>query len=160
MACARSDPGCGDVGRTLLQIQRGRMELRPKARIKHADDARRRQYLDRLPQIDWLRCGRTPAASTAAAGRPRRARSRRDPGTSPRPRDPRHRPMKTRLPPAASTRSACSTPSISAAVARPSRPLIRDQRTAKSSASSRRHSKHGRCPAASAVASSRKNSSV
>ncbi len=53
-----------------------------------------------------------------------------------------------------SSRSACSTTSISGALCEPG------NFAAKASASCRRHSKHGRCPAANAVTSSRKNNSV
>ena len=56
-----------------------------------------------------------------------------------------------RFPPASFMRSACSTTSISSAVARPGRPSARAHSRANRNASSRRHSKQGRCPAASAV---------
>src|SRR5262245_42981671 len=57
-------------------------------------------------------------------------------------------------------RSSCSTKSISGALAGAGHARVRAQSSAKRSASGRRHSKQGRWPAESAVASSRKNSSV
>jgi hypothetical protein len=59
-----------------------------------------------------------------------------------------------------STRSRCSTASISLAHGRRSRPRAARHASAKSRKSRRRQYAHGRCPAASAVASSRKNSAV
>src|SRR5262245_30724818 len=57
-------------------------------------------------------------------------------------------------------RSSCSTKSISGALAGAGHARVRAHNSAKRSASARRHSKQGRWPAESAVASSRKNSSV
>ena len=97
--------------------------------------ARSRRSSQRRAPPAVRRKNRSPTAKIAAAGQRRRSASRLGGA----------RPLGVQHP-------------VHLGRARRRRPAARPQAAAKARASARRHSKHGRCPAASAVASSRKKS--